>query len=129
MATESNGSTCTLTVPHRLFTEEILTRGPEIPGAQEESPDLLTPAAGPAGYYMQLRLRHGLQVVPILVNLKVGRPGLHRKLLAEGFEPGTAQFRLSRLQPCGLSGRGVLVGRGTTRLGSRCRHAAWSMES
>jgi hypothetical protein len=44
-------------------------------------------------YYMQLRLRHGLLVVPILVNLKGGRPGLHRKLLAEGFEPGTAQFR------------------------------------
>ena len=44
-------------------------------------------------YYMQLRLRHGLQVVPILVNLRGGRPGLHRKLLVEGFEPGTAQFR------------------------------------
>ena len=45
-------------------------------------------------YYMQVRLRHGLQVVPILVNLKGGRPGLHYEVLEEGFEEqGTARFR------------------------------------
>jgi Domain of unknown function (DUF4351) len=44
-------------------------------------------------YYMQLRLRHNLLVVPILVNLKGGRAGVHRKLLAEGLEDWTAQFR------------------------------------
>lgn len=45
-------------------------------------------------YYMQLRLRHGLLVLPVLVNLKGGRPGLHREALAEGFEEvATASFR------------------------------------
>lgn len=52
-------------------------------------------------YYMQLRLRHGLPVAPILVNLKGGRPGIHRKVLEEGFEPETARFRYRVL---GLSG-------------------------
>jgi hypothetical protein len=53
-------------------------------------------------YYMQLRLRHGLLVVPILVNLKGGRPGVHREVLDEGFEePETARFRYRVL---GLSG-------------------------
>lgn len=45
-------------------------------------------------YYMQLRLRHGLLVVPILLNLKGGAPGVSRPLLAEGFDdPETARFR------------------------------------
>ena len=45
-------------------------------------------------YYMQVRLRHRLPVVPILVNLKGGRPGVHRKILVEGFEAlETARFR------------------------------------
>jgi hypothetical protein len=45
-------------------------------------------------YHMQIRLRHGLQVVPILVNLKGGRPGVHREMLAEGFEDlETVRFR------------------------------------
>jgi len=45
-------------------------------------------------YYMQLRLRHGLLVVPILLNLKGGAPGVSRMLLAEGLDdPETARFR------------------------------------
>ena len=45
-------------------------------------------------YYMQLRLRHGLMVVPIVFNLKGGAPGVSRPLLAEGFDdPETARFR------------------------------------
>jgi len=36
-------------------------------------------------YYMQLRLRHGLPVVSILVNLRGGRPGARREALNEGF--------------------------------------------
>jgi Domain of unknown function (DUF4351) len=52
-------------------------------------------------YYMQLRLRHGLPVVPVLVNLKGGRPGSYREELTEGFEPETARFRYRVL---GLSG-------------------------
>lgn len=45
-------------------------------------------------YYMQLRLRHNLLVVPILLNLKGGAPGVSRPLLAEGFDdPETARFR------------------------------------
>jgi hypothetical protein len=45
-------------------------------------------------YYMQLRLRHGLTVVPILINLTGGRPGVHYELLVEGFEElETARFR------------------------------------
>lgn len=53
-------------------------------------------------YYMQLRLRHGLLVLPILVNLRGGRPGLCRVSLREGFgAPATAVFRYRAL---GLSG-------------------------
>jgi hypothetical protein len=53
-------------------------------------------------YYMQLRLRHGFLVLPILVNLRGGRPGLRREVLCEGFErPSTAVFRYRTL---GLSG-------------------------
>ena len=36
-------------------------------------------------YYMQLRLRHELPVLPILVNLRGGRPGVYRGALWEGF--------------------------------------------
>jgi hypothetical protein len=36
-------------------------------------------------YYMQLRLRHELPVLPILVNLRGGRPGVYRGTLWEGF--------------------------------------------
>jgi hypothetical protein len=37
------------------------------------------PKIGPrlAGYYMQIRLRHGKPVVPIVVCLRRGRPGIH----------------------------------------------------
>jgi hypothetical protein len=53
-------------------------------------------------YYMQLRLRHGFLVLPILVNLRGGRPGIRREVLREGFEtPSTAVFRYRSL---GLSG-------------------------
>jgi hypothetical protein len=53
-------------------------------------------------YYMQLRLRHDLLVLPILVNLKGGRPGVELEALDEGFEPlATAVFRYRVL---GLSG-------------------------
>jgi len=45
-------------------------------------------------YYMQIRLRYGLQVVPILLNLKGGEPGVSRSVLAEGVDdPETARFR------------------------------------
>jgi hypothetical protein len=45
-------------------------------------------------YHMQVQLRHRLPVVPILVNLKGGRPGVHFEILAEGFEePETTRFR------------------------------------
>jgi hypothetical protein len=45
-------------------------------------------------YYMQLRLRHNLSIVPVLTNLKGGRPGAHYELLVEGFEElETARFR------------------------------------
>jgi len=37
-------------------------------------------------YYMQLRLRHALPVLPILVNLRGGRPGVYRGTLREGFD-------------------------------------------
>ena len=44
-------------------------------------------------YYMQIRLRHGLPVIPILVNLKGGRPGPRRDTLSEGFgEVETVRF-------------------------------------
>lgn len=53
-------------------------------------------------YYMQLRLRHGFLVLPILVNLRGGRPGLVLEVLEEGFKaPATVVFRYRSL---GLSG-------------------------
>lgn len=53
-------------------------------------------------YYMQLRLRHELLVVPILFNLKGGTPGVCRTLLAEGFDdPETARFRFRVLSVSG----------------------------
>jgi len=54
-------------------------------------------------YHMQLRLRHGLPVVPILVNLKGGRPGVHWEHLKEGFEEAetsTFRFRAFSLSGC-----------------------------
>lgn len=46
------------------------------------------------GYYMQIRLRHGLLVVPIVACLRGGSPGLRRETLLEGFAaPDTAGFR------------------------------------
>src|SRR5262249_43523427 len=44
------------------------------------------------GDYMQLRLRPGLLVLPILVNLQGGRAGVHQESLAEGFGAETATF-------------------------------------
>jgi hypothetical protein len=53
-------------------------------------------------YYMQLRLRHGLPVLPILVSLRGGPPGLQVAVLREGFgEQVTAAFSYRVL---GLSG-------------------------
>lgn len=53
-------------------------------------------------YYMQIRLRHDLLVLPIVVNLKGGRPGIGLEVLEEGFEPrATGLFRYRAL---GLSG-------------------------
>ena len=37
-------------------------------------------------YYMQLHLRHELPVLPILVNLRGGRPGIHRGTLRDVFD-------------------------------------------
>ena len=54
-------------------------------------------------YYMQLRLRHDLLVVPILVNLKGGRPGVELEVLEEGFEPlatGVFRYRVLGLSGC-----------------------------
>ena len=45
------------------------------------------------GYYMQIRLRHGLPVLPILVCLRRGRPGVHRETVADAeFGPETNLF-------------------------------------
>jgi hypothetical protein len=53
-------------------------------------------------YYMQLRLRHRLLVVPILLNLKGGRPGISVETLTEGLaDLETVRFRHSVF---GLSG-------------------------
>jgi hypothetical protein len=53
-------------------------------------------------YYMLLRLRHKLPILPILVNLRGGRSGVRREVLREGFErTATAVFRYRVL---GLSG-------------------------
>src|SRR6185436_18090879 len=54
------------------------------------------------GYYMQIRLKYGLLVLPILVNLRGGRPGVELVVMEEGFEPlATGMFRYRAL---GLSG-------------------------
>ncbi len=53
-------------------------------------------------YYMQVRQHHKLLVLPILVNLRGGRPGVGLEVLEEGFEPvSTGVFRFWVL---GLSG-------------------------
>ena len=53
-------------------------------------------------YYMQLRLRHDLLVLPILVNLRGGRPGVASEILEEGIDIApTGAFRYRAL---GLSG-------------------------
>ncbi|HKH48534.1 MAG TPA: hypothetical protein VKM72_28050, partial [Thermoanaerobaculia bacterium] len=53
-------------------------------------------------YYMMLRLRHALPVLPILVNLRGGRPGVYRGTLREVFDGKvTAVFHYRAL---GLSG-------------------------
>lgn len=53
-------------------------------------------------YYMQLRLRHGLPVVPILVNLRGGPAGVTCETLAEGhLDLEVARFRHYRF---GVSG-------------------------
>ena len=54
------------------------------------------------GYYMQIRLKYHLLVLPILVNLRGGRPGVELVAFEEGFEPlSTGMFRYRAL---GLSG-------------------------
>jgi len=52
-------------------------------------------------YYMVVRLRHGLLVLPILVNLKGGRAGVQLEVLHEGFRPQTAQFQYQALSLSG----------------------------
>lgn len=53
-------------------------------------------------YYMQIRLRHRLTVLPILVNLRGGQPGVGLEVREEGFgAPATAVFRYRAL---GISG-------------------------
>lgn len=54
-------------------------------------------------YYMQVRLRHDLLVLPILVNLRGGRPGMELEILEEGFEPlatGVFRYRVLGLSGC-----------------------------
>jgi hypothetical protein len=54
-------------------------------------------------YYMQIRLRHNLLVLPILVNLRGGRPGVGLAVLEEGVEPlatGTFRYRVFGLSGC-----------------------------
>jgi hypothetical protein len=53
-------------------------------------------------YYMQLRLRYGLLVIPVLINLKGGRPGPHDEELSEGF--GKVQTARFSYRVFGLSG-------------------------
>ena len=69
-------------------------------------------------YYMQLRLRHGALVLPILVNLKGGRPGLRQELWHEGFEPRTARFRFRSFSPSGCRAEDYL---------SRASPLAWAL--
>ncbi|HKH50101.1 MAG TPA: hypothetical protein VKM72_36075 [Thermoanaerobaculia bacterium] len=54
-------------------------------------------------YYMQIRLRHGRLVLPILVNLRGGRPGVGLEVLEEGVErsaPVTFPYRVLGLSGC-----------------------------
>ena len=54
-------------------------------------------------YYMQIRLRHKLLVLPILLNLRGGRPGVGLKVLEEGIEDeatGTFRYRVLGLSGC-----------------------------
>jgi hypothetical protein len=60
-------------------------------------------------YYMQLRLRHGLLVLPILVNLRGGKPGLRKALWDEGFEARTARFRYRSFSPAGCQAEDYLA--------------------
>jgi hypothetical protein len=60
-------------------------------------------------YYMQLRLRHGLLVVPILLNLKGGAPGVSRAVLAEGVDDAeTARFRFRAFSLSGCQAQDYL---------------------
>jgi hypothetical protein len=54
-------------------------------------------------YYMQLRLRHGLPVFPLLVNLKGGQPGAHDQEVSDRFgtfETARFQYRVLSLSGC-----------------------------
>jgi hypothetical protein len=54
-------------------------------------------------YYMQLRLRHDLLVLPILVNLRGGRPGAVSETLEEGIDiapTGSFRYRALGLSAC-----------------------------
>jgi hypothetical protein len=53
-------------------------------------------------YYMQLRLRHGLPVFPLLINLKGGRPDPHDEEVSDHF--GTFETARFRFRVFGLSG-------------------------
>ena len=58
------------------------------------------------GYYMQIRQRHNLLVLPILVNLRGGKPGTGLEILEEGFEPlptGAFRYRVLGLSGCQAS--------------------------
>lgn len=61
-------------------------------------------------YYMQIRQQHNLLVLPILVNLRGGRPGIGMKVLEEGFEPlPTGAFRFWVLSLSGCRAEDCLV--------------------
>jgi hypothetical protein len=53
-------------------------------------------------YYMQIRLRHDLLVLPILVNLRGGRPGVGLEVLEEGIDstPVAFPYRVLGLSGC-----------------------------
>ena len=54
-------------------------------------------------YYMQIRLRHKLLVLPILLNLRGGRPGVGLEVLEEGIEDeatGIFRYRVLGLSGC-----------------------------
>ncbi len=53
-------------------------------------------------YYMQIRLKYRLLVLPILVNLRGGRSGMELVMVEEGFEPlATGLFRYRSLNLAG----------------------------